>query len=290
VWLASRSRRLRVRLHASAAAAVSSLYFAQQKDGWWPAAIAGEGGEHPPSVQATAMAVIGGRRVSSDEGHICQAEQGVAWLIGEQQPDGWWRGLRGDPDVVATALALEAVAGARRPNAESVSERAATWLLNQQLPHGTWTGDLPTVLATVVVLSALHFAASASQQVPADLAGALALLHRADLLATENSSDARQLAVVAAYTALEGVLYALLGHPTINATTVRANGQVIGFDEAWQKYEAALVESGLTIIRDGVVHRGIQPSADDTARIVEAAVRFASEQVPEIFGFDPSQD
>jgi hypothetical protein len=129
---------------------------------------------------------------------------------------------------------------------------------------------------------------------------------RSELLARERSADARQLAVVAAYSGLEAVLYALLSHATINRTTIRANGQVIGFDDALREYEDALVASGhlaagrhvtghhvlrsLTHIRDGVVHRGIEPTAANTDQIVEATVAFCGEQVALVFGIDPRNE
>jgi Squalene-hopene cyclase C-terminal domain len=305
-WLVSRSRRLRLRLHAQALAAISSLFFAQRQEGWWPAPVTGEGGSHPPSVQATAMAVIAGLRISTDEEHRQQVEQAVTWLIGSQQAGGSWAGIDGQADVMATALALEAITISRRTGSADVADRAVAWLLAQQQPHGTWQGDLPTTLATITVVSALRRAGSAGQQIPSDLAAGLALLRRAQILGLERSTDARQLAVIAAYTAIEAILYALLAHPDLDIATVRANGLAIGFDEALIQYEAALVELGrldagkhvgghstlrsLTHVRDGVVHRGTQPSAVDTHRILAAVGRLVREQVPAIFGFDPTDD
>ncbi len=87
---------------------------------------------------------------------------------------------------------------------------------------------------------------------------------------------------------------------------MRANGLAIGFDEALLQYEAALIEFGrldagkhvgghstlrsLTHVRDGVMHRGTQPSTVDTDRILAAVGRFVRDQVPAIFGFDPTDD
>jgi hypothetical protein len=87
---------------------------------------------------------------------------------------------------------------------------------------------------------------------------------------------------------------------------VRANGLTIGFDAALLQYEAALVDLGrldagkhvgdhstlrsLTHVRDGVVHRGTQPSADDANGILPAVDRFVREQVPATFRFDPTDD
>lgn len=303
-WLVSRSRQLRRRLHAQAIASISSLFFAQRPEGWWPAPVPGEGGSHEPSVQATAMAAIAGLRISADEDHRRQVELAVTWLISNQRADGSWAGTQRECDVIATALALDAVTMSHRRDSTDLAERAAAWLLAQQLPHGTWQGDLPTTLATVTVLSALRRAGSAGQEVASDLAAGLALLRRAQLLGRERSTDARQLAVIAAYTAIEALLYALLAHPDLDIATVRANGQSIGFDEALLQYEAALIRLGrldvgkhlsghstlrsLTHVRDGLVHRGTQPSAEDTNRILEAIDRFVREQVPPAFGFDPT--
>ncbi len=144
VWLVSRSRRLRLRLHAQAVAAISSLFFAQRQEGWWPAPVTGEGGSHPPSVQATAMAVIAGLRVSTDREHRQQVEQAVTWLIGSQQADGSWAGIAGQAAVMATALALEAITISRRAGSAHVSDRggrvaaraaAAAWHMARRSPH-----------------------------------------------------------------------------------------------------------------------------------------------------------
>ncbi|HTZ63259.1 MAG TPA: hypothetical protein VMB51_04080 [Solirubrobacteraceae bacterium] len=307
LWLVSRSRRLRLVLHTAAAGTLTALYHAQHSDGWWPAPVSGEGGEHPPSAAATAMAVIAGRRMSRDEHHAQQAEKAVRWLIGAQGPDGSWRDFRSTPHVLATAVSLDAIASSGLPNVDTVCERAAQWLLDQQNEVGLWVGDVPEILMTVAALEAIRSVSHAGRAVPAGLAGGLALVGRAQLLAQERSVDARQLAVVAAYTGLESVLYALLAHPTISVSTTRSgSGQTIGFDEALLAYETALVElghldagkhvgghhrlRGLTSVRDGVVHHGQQPSTAETKEIVQAALRFCREQIPLVMGIDPLED
>jgi len=84
VWLGSRSLRLRLQLHAPASAAIASLYYGQREAGWWPAPAPGDGGDHPPSVRTTAMAVIGGVRISTDEEHHRQIDKAVTWLMSVQ--------------------------------------------------------------------------------------------------------------------------------------------------------------------------------------------------------------
>jgi hypothetical protein len=306
LWLTSRSHRLRRRLHATAQAAVAALFHSQHADGYWPAPVAGEGGTHPPSAEATAMAVIAGRRISRDDHHTSQSQTAVGWLLAHQQTDGSWRDFRNKPDVAATALALDAIARSRRENVGTACQRAADWLIGQQAPTGTWAGTLPSVLLCVTVLDALRAVPVAEITLPDELSSALCLFQRAELLAEEDSSDARQLAVVGAYTALEAVLYALLSHPSVGATTVRANGQAIGFDQALVDIEAAFVTLGhlatgrhvvghnvlrtLTHVRDGVVHRGTQPAAGDTERIIRATTTFCHTYVPLLFGVDPLAD
>lgn len=306
VWLVSRSARLRLQLHLPASAAIASLYYAQRDAGWWPAPAPGDGGDHPPSVQATAMAVIAGVRISTDEDHHRQIEQAVTWLMSAQEADGSWKGPDDQADLLGTGLALEAIAISRRAGTHDLADRAASWLLTQQLPHGTWRGQLPTTLMTVTVLSAIRRSDTAGHEMPADLAGGLALLRRGRVLGLERSIDARQLAVIAAYTAVESVLYALLGHADFSVATVRDNGQSIGFDDALHAYESRLVELGrleegkhvnghstlrsLSHVRDGVIHRGTQPSPADTERILTSSAHFVSEQVTSVFGFDPTED
>jgi hypothetical protein len=193
----------------------------------------------------------------------------------------------------------------RRAGTDDLAERAARWLLGQQLPHGTWRGQLPPTLTTVTVLSAIRRSGMAGEEMPADLAGGLALVRRGRLLGLERSIDARQLAVIAAYTGIESILYALLGHADFDAATVRDSGLSIGFDKALHAYESRLVELGrleegkhvagystlrsLSHVRDGVVHRGTQPSSDDTQRVLTSSARFVCEQVAAVFGFDPSE-
>jgi hypothetical protein len=307
LWLVSRSRRLRLVLHTSAAGALTALYHAQHSDGWWPAPVSGEGGDHPPSAAATAMAVTAGRRMSRDEHHAQQAERAVRWLIGAQDPDGSWADFRSAPDALATAVSLEAIARSGLPDVDTVCERAARWLLDQEGEVGLWGGHLPEILMTVTTLEAMRSVSQAGRAVPAGLAGGLALVDRAQLLAQERSVDARQLAVIAAYTGLESVVYALLAHPTISIATTRSGGsQTIGFDAALLAYENALVGlghldadkhvrghhrlRGLTSVRDGVVHHGHQSSAAETEEIVQAALRFCREQIPLVMGVDPLDD
>jgi len=306
LWLTSRSRRLRQTLAMTAVAAVTALFHGQHAEGYWPAPVAAEAGAHPPSARATAMAIVAARRLSRDDAHCEQCDNAITWLLGGQRPDGAWVDFRGEPDVVTTAIALDAIARSGRPGTETVCERAGQWLVGQQHPSGLWQGTLPDVLLCVTVVDALRSLPRAGTVVPDELAAALALVTRAEVLTAERSGDSRQLAVVAAYTGLEGVLYALLSHPSFGIPAVRPNGQSIGFDQALLDFEAALVGlgrlqagrhvaghnvlRGLTHIRDGVVHRGARPSAADAARITTAAVAFCREHVPATFGFDPLDD
>lgn len=306
LWLASRCRRLRLTLHGAAAAALAALFHSQSDQGWWPAPVAATGGAHPPSVEATAMAVIAARRLGHDEDQQAAADRAVQWLMSAQRTDGCWTDYSGTPDVLATALALDAVAHSGRPGTERLCERAGDWLLSQQHLSGLWDGHLPDILLCVTVLHALRSIPVAGVQLAAGLGGGLALVERAELLASESSAVARQVAVVAAYSGLEATLYALLSDPALNRTTVRANGQVIGFDAAFNSYEEALVDLGhlesgrhvgghhvlrsLTHVRDGVVHRGTAPSASDTAQIVTAVISFCRVHVPLIVGVDPFAD
>ncbi|MEA2251440.1 MAG: squalene-hopene/tetraprenyl-beta-curcumene cyclase [Solirubrobacteraceae bacterium] len=306
LWLASRCRRLRLTLHGAATAALAALFHGQSDEGWWPAPVGAAGGVHPPSVDATAMAVIAARRLSRDERHGAAADRAVQWLIATQDAEGFWTDYPGAPDVLATALALDAVAHSRRAGTEAMCERAADWLLSQQHPSGLWHGHLPNILLCVTVLQALRSVSVAGVQLAPGLAGGLALVERAQLLASEFSVDARQVAVVAAYSGLEATLYALLSDATVNRTTVRPNGQVIGFDAALAEYEDALVSLGqlqagrhirghhvlrsLTHVRDGVVHHGTAPSPTDAAQIVTAVLDFCREYVPLILDADPLAD
>jgi len=102
------------------------------------------------------------------------------------------------------------------------------------------------------------------------------------------------------------VLYALLSHPSINATTTRPNGYLIGLDDALKDYETTLVVAGalaagqhidghhvlrtFTRVRDSVVHGGAEPSPQDTERIVAASVAFCRKYIPPTFGLDPLAD
>jgi hypothetical protein len=303
LWLVSRSPRLRRVLHVQASGALAGLYHLQNPAGWWPAPVQAEGGVHPPSTTATAMAMIAGRRISRDERHVAQRHIAAQWVIGVQNPDGSWSGYTNEPDVLATAVALNAVAHSERPGLDTTCRRAADWLLAQQRPHGLWDGPLPSILLTVTVLDAIRSLGAANVQIPANLPAGLSLVTRSQLLLDEHSAEARQLSVIAAYTGLETVLYALLSHPSINATTMRANGRVIGLDDALNGYEAALVAAGtlkagahvtgnhvlrsFTNVRDSVVHRGVEPSQQDTAVIVDACIAFCRQYIPATFGLDP---
>ena len=96
LWLVSRSQHLRRVLHVQATSAVAALYHLQDAAGWWPAPYA-EGGVHPPSATATAMAMIAGRRISRSERHREQRDAAAQWLIGAQNTDGSWTGHKANP-------------------------------------------------------------------------------------------------------------------------------------------------------------------------------------------------
>lgn len=306
LWLVSRSHRLRLTLHPVASGAVAALFEGQNPSGFWLAPVAGKGGVQPPSVEATAMAVIAGRRLSRDEQHSAQSKVAIDWLIGIQATEGFWSDCSAQPDVLASALALDAIAHSGRPGTKTVCERAATWLIEQQRAWGGWQGHLPEILLWVTVLDAIRSVDAAGIELPQSLIGGLALVRRGELLARERSADGRQLAVVAAYTGLEAVLYALLAHPTINETTVRANGRGIGLNDALATFEQALVDLAhlqarrhvagrdvlrrLTHVRDGVVHRGTQPTEADTSQILTEVTLFCRRYVPLLFGVDRMAD
>ncbi len=46
----------------------------------------------------------------------------------------------------------------------------------------------------------------------------------------------------------------------------------------------------LTNVRDGVVHRGVQPTAAQANEIVRQALRLCQEQIPHVIGWDPFAD
>ena len=126
-------------------AAVDALLAAQCSDGGFPFTFDGE--TCVSDVDTTARAVIALEEAGvSDETLLAEADQGVAWLLGAQAPDGSYGSeFEGVvyTSVSSTLLASEAISLAGDSDAASrAAVRAAGFARSLQLDSTTATGDL----------------------------------------------------------------------------------------------------------------------------------------------------
>ncbi len=93
----------------------------------------------PPSADVTAHIV---EMLASTGRRTCALDRGVAWLLGDQEPDGSWFGRWGANHVYGTAAALVALLAAGIDRAEPAIVRGVGWLVAHQNEDGGWGEDL----------------------------------------------------------------------------------------------------------------------------------------------------
>ena len=94
----------------------------------------------PPSADVTAHVVE--MLAAQGLAGTPAAKAGVAYLLGEQDPDGSWFGRWGANHVYGTGAVLPALAAAGIPPADPAVRRAVAWLEAHQNPDGGWGEDL----------------------------------------------------------------------------------------------------------------------------------------------------
>jgi squalene-hopene/tetraprenyl-beta-curcumene cyclase len=86
-------------------------------------------------VTARVLEMLGYCNLSMDRG---REERGIAYLIGEQEPEGCWFGRWGVNYIYGTSGALSALALVAPQTHRSSIERGAAWLVGCQNPDGGW--------------------------------------------------------------------------------------------------------------------------------------------------------
>jgi squalene-hopene/tetraprenyl-beta-curcumene cyclase len=94
----------------------------------------------PPSSDVTAHVVEMLAFEPNVDRH--RLEQGVAWLMEQQQPDGSWFGRWGANHIYGTGAAVPALVAAGIPRDHARIRRAVTWLEQHQNADGGWGEDL----------------------------------------------------------------------------------------------------------------------------------------------------
>jgi squalene-hopene/tetraprenyl-beta-curcumene cyclase len=127
----------------------------------------------PPSADVTAhvLEMLVSVGLAGDR----RAQQGLRWLLAEQEPDGSWFGRWGANHVYGTGAAVPALVAMGVPRTAPVVRRAVLWLETHQNPDGGWGEDLrsytdrawrgrgkSTASQTAWALLALHAAGAAS--------------------------------------------------------------------------------------------------------------------------------
>jgi hypothetical protein len=127
------------------------------------------------------------------------------------------------------------------------------------------------------------------------------LMRRGERLAQEDSSESRQLAVLACHGAVESFLYAVLEDPALGVKTWDGR-ETIGARKALTRLQEKLRERGelakgavlafrspvdrLLYLRDEIVHKGLQVSSADIADPVAGAAQFISRYSSRLTGSD----
>jgi hypothetical protein len=160
----------------------------------------------------------------------------------------------------------------------------------------------PFPLLTVIVLELFDLVKTWTVQLSDYLRTTQRFIHRAERLTDEGGAGDRQLAVVAAYHAVEFFLYGLLSEQTINQKIFNNGGSTIGARRALTLFQEYLQNAGhlkrndvlayrnsldhLASLCDQVVHKGLSVGEDDCRDLVGDSQRFISHYSATILGGD----
>ncbi|MEN6303793.1 MAG: hypothetical protein ABFD96_13765 [Armatimonadia bacterium] len=260
-----------------------------------------------PSSRVTAAATLLLLRYGRSPRARHTSAKAVAWLLREQNVDGYWRdrvreittGTTDVPDLDATCLALRALMlqSARDPG--SAVCRGSEWLRGIQGALGDWHGSFgaPRNYYTLLAINTLCDIDSSWQsrvEQGVYLSTCEGLIERAQEVLMVGDEVSLQISLLLAFQALELFLYSCLELPTIGASVFdKKSNQSIGYDKALVQLEEYLRSCNrlrpgqhvrecaklqrLKYHRDEVVHKGARVSLVEASAAVRAAVDFIHE-------------
>jgi len=320
LWLASRSTKLCNRLGDSVALALANISALQSPEGWWAdtnVLIESNKGDftkkpgYLPSIYITALCTLDLLKLSVQDSQMKSGVLGAKWLLSKQNADGGWSrekvtrdGIKYEPEIFITILALEALIRSGMSNIEHTVDLGIEWLLSQQEKFGTWNDEgFPFPFMTVIVLELLKLKDTHPLVLDHYQSVSRGFLQRSKKLLLEDNANSRRLAIIAAYHSLEAFLYSLLSSPNINIPIFDNKGvNTIGMRKALNKFQDHMRKIGvmkstealycsnsldrLAYLRDQVVHKAIDVTESECCSLIDDAASFITKYSLQIFGFD----
>lgn len=279
LWRSSRNRTLVGRLRRETAVLTDRLIRRQEQLGCWRDRT---GGDEVESVRATAFATVALQRIGDDRYHQAIG-RAVAWLLTTILPESGALPrdtTTGEPDLVSTVMALEAIRRSDQAvEIPHVLEAGEAWLVAEQTVLGGWQTDQWTEDFTAGVI--LDYLANKSQmlaQVDGFLLMARDFFRKAEELQLEGGANNRRLAAIATVHAVEMFLYGLFERrEDLALSAFKENGtETLGPREALRALQEALQRIGVLTApqrlphrdrisaligrRDGIIHRAHEVS------------------------------
>jgi hypothetical protein len=305
LWRTSRSPLLSGHLRREAAMLMDRLIRRQQANGSW---ILRRGEQEIACVRTTALATVALQRLGDDRYHQ-SIRSAVAWLLGRrlqesggvpQFADG------GDPDILATTLAMEAIR--RSDIAEDVRhvlEAGDAWLVAAQTPLGGWNAaPFSEDFVTSLVLDYFARRSEILTQVDGFLLMARDFCRKAGELQLEGGANNRRLAAIAIVHAVEMFLYGVFDRrEDLALSGFKENGtETLGPREALRVLQDALQRTGVLTApqrlphrdnlssligrRDGIIHRAHEISEAELDAGIRQARRFITRFGRELLNLD----
>lgn len=320
LWLATRSAKLCNRIQDSISLALENISALQSPEGWWVntnVLIESNKGDftkkpgYLPDTYITALCTLDLLKLSVKDSQMKSGVLGARWLLSKQNADGGWScekvttdGIKYEPEIFITILALEALIRSGISNIEHTVNLGIEWLLSQQEKFGTWNDEgFSFPFMTVIVLELLKLKDTHPLVLDHYQSVSRGFLQRSKKLLLEDNANSRRLAIIAAYHGLEAFLYSLLSSPNINIPIFDNKGvNTIGMRKALNKFQDHMRKIGvikstealycsnsldrLAYLRDQIVHKAIDVTESECCSLVDDAASFITKYSLQIFGFD----
>lgn len=312
LWLMSRSKWLPIKLKDSISIALKGVSINQDKQGWWKDENQWTRGEIIPSAFHTALFSSCLQNLGNSSKYIDQSEMGTKWLVENQNPEGFWgeiitkkSGYSENQDVFTTVLCLNLIRNHGIENVEHTLKLGESWLLGKQDRFGIWESKTePHPLLTVLVLE--YFKRVVAEPFELDNFSRMSagFLRISKELSMGKEVNSNRLSIISAFHGIEFFLYSVLSHPKVGIEiyTGKRKTQTIGFRIALEKLQTFLQNSGdidanksvkyknildeLAMIRDNVVHKGLEINSSQCTNLIIGADSFISFYSQHFFGRD----